>query len=146
MGLKKEISDQIKDLLQKNPQGLIITEIVKAININRNTADLDKSPRIGTGGVAPSWGWRKSTGSSQRVPAFCSFIDILRESVVQAGQPPADRLSPMNRFAGLPELIQQKSGRKKNIEYTPVALVFDELFTGFIERIREGIAGYEMVG
>ena len=38
MGLKKEISDKIKDLLQKNPQGLSITDIVKAININRNTA------------------------------------------------------------------------------------------------------------
>ncbi len=38
MGLKKEISDQIKDLLRKNPQGLSITDIVKAVNINRNTA------------------------------------------------------------------------------------------------------------
>ena len=34
----------------------------------------------------------------------------------------------------------------KNIEYTPVALVFDELFVGFIERIREGVAGIEWSG
>ena len=34
----------------------------------------------------------------------------------------------------------------KNIEYTPVALVFDEVFTGFIENIRKGIAGKEWCG
>jgi hypothetical protein len=34
----------------------------------------------------------------------------------------------------------------KNIEYTPVAQVFDELFVGFIERIKEGIAGVEWSG
>jgi PAS domain S-box-containing protein len=34
----------------------------------------------------------------------------------------------------------------KNIEYTPVALVFDEAFTGFIENIREGITGKEWSG
>jgi len=37
MVLKKEIADQIKDLLHKNPQGLNITEIVSDIKINRNT-------------------------------------------------------------------------------------------------------------
>jgi predicted transcriptional regulator len=36
MVLRKEISLQIKDLLKKNPQGLSITEIVRATNINRN--------------------------------------------------------------------------------------------------------------
>jgi PAS domain S-box-containing protein len=34
----------------------------------------------------------------------------------------------------------------KNIEYTPVALVFDEAFTGFLENIREGINGKEWAG
>ena len=34
----------------------------------------------------------------------------------------------------------------KNIEYTPVALVFDELFTGFIENIKEGVTGKEWSG
>ena len=34
----------------------------------------------------------------------------------------------------------------KNIEYSSVALIFDELFVGFIERIREGIAGQEWSG
>jgi PAS domain S-box-containing protein len=34
----------------------------------------------------------------------------------------------------------------KNIEFTSVALVFDELFVKFIERIREGVAGIEWSG
>ena len=34
----------------------------------------------------------------------------------------------------------------KNIEYSSAALIFDELFVGFIERIREGIPGQEWAG
>lgn len=34
----------------------------------------------------------------------------------------------------------------KNIEYTPVALVFDELFVGFLEKVREGVSGNEWSG
>jgi hypothetical protein len=35
---------------------------------------------------------------------------------------------------------------RKNIEYTPVALIFDDAFTGFIENIRQGLAGREWSG
>jgi len=38
MALIKEITAKIKDILRKNPQGLSITEIVRAVNINRNTS------------------------------------------------------------------------------------------------------------
>jgi PAS domain S-box-containing protein len=34
----------------------------------------------------------------------------------------------------------------KNIEYTPVSMVFDELFEGFIENIKDGVAGKEWSG
>ena len=34
----------------------------------------------------------------------------------------------------------------KNIEYTPVALVFDEFFPGFLENIRKGLIGKEWAG
>ena len=34
----------------------------------------------------------------------------------------------------------------KNIEYTPVSMVFDELFEGFIENIKEGVLGKEWSG
>jgi predicted transcriptional regulator len=38
MVLKKEIALQIKDLLKENSQGLSITDIVRVVKINRNTA------------------------------------------------------------------------------------------------------------
>ena len=38
MALKKEIAAKIKDLLQQNPKGLSISDIVRKIDINRNTA------------------------------------------------------------------------------------------------------------
>jgi len=50
MALRQEITSQIKDLLKKNPQGMSITEIVGAIEINRNTAgQYLEPPCIGTG-------------------------------------------------------------------------------------------------
>ena len=51
----------------------------------------------------------------------------------------------MNHFVRLAG-TDSKNLVGKNIEYTPVALVFDELFVGFIERIREGVAGNEWSG
>ena len=51
----------------------------------------------------------------------------------------------MNPFVLLPGLTGTNLVGK-NIEYTPVGLVFDELFVKFIERIREGVAGNEWSG
>ena len=38
MVLNREITAQIKSVLKENPQGLSITDIVAAVDINRNTA------------------------------------------------------------------------------------------------------------
>ena len=38
MVLNREITTQIKSVLKENPQGLSITDIVAAVDINRNTA------------------------------------------------------------------------------------------------------------
>jgi len=144
MGLKKEISDQIKDLLQKNPQGLSITEIVKAININRNTAGRYLENLLVSGQVElRHFGMAKIYRLSQRVP-LSAVLSISAESVIQ--------LDSFLRIIFVNESFSSLAGTDstnlvgKNIEYTPVALVFDELFTRFIERIREGIAGHEWSG
>jgi PAS domain S-box-containing protein len=144
MGLKKEISDQIKDLLQKNPQGLSITEIVRAININRNTAGRYLENLLVSGQVElRHFGMAKIYRLSQRVP-ISAVLSISAESVIQ--------LDSFLRIIFVNESFCSLAGTDstnlvgKNIEYTPVALVFDELFTGFIERIREGIAGHEWSG
>ena len=83
MGLKKEISDQIKDLLRKNPQGLSITDIVKAVNINRNTAGRYLENLLVSGQVElRRFGMAKIYRISQRVP-LSAVLSISAESVIQ---------------------------------------------------------------
>ena len=144
MVLKKEIFDQIKDLLQKNPQGLKITDIVKVIKINRNTAGRYLETLLVSGQVEMRrLGMAKIYKISQRVP-LSAVLSISSELVVQLDS--HLRIVFANEpFCTLVE-TDSKNLAGKNIEYTPVALVFDELFMGFIERIREGIAGYEWSG
>jgi PAS domain S-box-containing protein len=144
MGLKKEISDQIKDLLRKNPQGLSITDIVKAVNINRNTAGRYLENLLVSGQVElRRFGMAKIYRISQRVP-LSAVLSISAESVIQ--------LDSFLRIVFVNESFCSLAGTDstnlvgKNIEYTPVGLVFDELFVKFIERIREGVAGNEWSG
>jgi len=144
MVLKREIADQIKDLLQKNPQGLSIAEIVESIKINRNTAGRYLENLLISGHVElRRFGMAKIYRISQRVP-LSAVLSISAESVVQLDS--FLRIIFVNEsfctFAG----TDCKNLVGKNIEYTPVALVFDELFVGFIERIKEGVAGSEWSG
>jgi len=144
MVLKKEIADQITDLLRKNPQGLSIKEIVASIKINRNTAGRYLENLLISGQVeVRRFGMAKIYRISQRVP-FSAVLSISAESVVQ--------LDSFLRIIFVNESFCTLAGTDgknlvgKNIEYTPVALVFDELFVGFIEKIREGVAGIEWSG
>jgi len=144
MVLKKEIFDQIKDLLQKNPHGLKITDIVKVININRNTAGRYLETLLVSGQVEMRrLGMAKIYKISQRVP-LSAVLSISSELVVQLDSHLRIVFAnePFCRLTG----TDSRNLVGKNIEYTPVALVFDELFIGFIERIREGIAGHEWSG
>jgi len=144
MVLKKKIADQIKNLLQKNPQGLSITEIVESVKINRNTAGRYLENLLISGQVEMRrFGMAKIYRISQRVP-LSAVLSISTELVVQ--------LDSFLRIIFVNESFCELLGTDsknlvgKNIEYTPVALVFDELFVGFIERIREGVAGIEWSG
>jgi PAS domain S-box-containing protein len=141
MVLKKEVSDQIKDLLQKNPQGLKITDIVKEISINRNTAGRYLENLLVSGQVEMRRrGMAKIYKISQRVP-LSAVLSISSEMVIQLDS--FLRIIFVNEpFCALAG-TDRKSLLGKNIEFTPVPLIFDELFVGFIERIREGIAGQE---
>jgi len=144
MVLKKEIFDQIKELLQKNPQGLKITDIVKVIQINRNTAGRYLETLLVSGQVEMRrLGMAKIYKISQRVP-ISAVLSISSELVVQLDS--HLRIVFANEPFCMLVGTDSKNLAGKNIEYTPVALVFDELFMGFIERIREGVAGYEWSG
>jgi PAS domain S-box-containing protein len=141
---KKEIAIQIKDLLKENPQGLSITEIVKEVNINRNTAGRYLENLLMSGQVEMRrLGMAKIYMLSQRVP-LSSVLSISSELVIQLDS------SLRVIFANEPFLALVGTDSKhlmgKNIEYTPVALVFDETFSAFIENIKEGSTGKEWSG
>jgi PAS domain S-box-containing protein len=139
MALKKEVADQIKDLLQKHPRGLSITEIVATVKINRNTAGRYLENLLVAGQVEMRrFGMAKIYKISQRVPVS-AVLSVSSELVLQL-----DRYLRII-FANEPFCMLVGTDSKnllgKNIEYTPVALLFDELFVGLIERIREGVTG-----
>jgi PAS domain S-box-containing protein len=144
MALKKEIAGKIKALLEQNPQGLSITDIVKIAHINRNTAGRYLENLLVSGQVEMRrFGMTKIYKISQRVP-LSAVLSISAELVVQ--------LDSFLRIVFVNEPFCTFLGTEsndllgKNIEYTPVALILDELFVAFIERIREAVAGQEWSG
>jgi PAS domain S-box-containing protein len=144
MVLKKEITLQIKELLQKNPQGLSITDIVKEININRNTAGRYLENLLVSGHVdMRRLGMAKIYMISQRVPVS-AVLSISSELVIQLDS--SLRIvfvnEPFLKLVG----TDSKNLQGKNIEYTPVPRIFDEFFSEFLENIREGITGREWSG
>jgi len=80
---------------------------------------------------------------SQRVP-LSAVLSISSELVMQMDS--SLRIifanEPFNKLIG----TDGKSLVGKNIEYTPVALVFDDFFPGFLENIRRGLIGKEWAG
>jgi PAS domain S-box-containing protein len=144
MVLRKEIALQIKDLLKENPQGLSITDIVKEVNINRNTAGRYLENLLISGQVEMRrLGMAKIYVLSQRVP-LSAVLSISSELVMQMDS--SLRIifanEPFHKLIG----TDCKSLVGKNIEYTPVALVFDDFFPGFLENIRKGLIGKEWAG
>ncbi|HJX56560.1 MAG TPA: PAS domain S-box protein [Methanoregula sp.] len=144
MDIQKVISNQIEDLLQKNPQGLNISEIVRAIHITRNAAGpylehLAESGQIEVRLIGRS----KIYMLSRRVPLspvlsissdFVILLDYFLR-IIFANEP----------FLNLIGTTSKKM-TGKNIEDTPVARVFGESFARFIEKLNDGIEGKEWSG
>ena len=144
MVLKKEISLQIKNLLKEHPQGLIITDIVKKVNINRNTAGRYLENLLVSGQVEMRrFGMAKIYTLSQRVP-LSALLSISSELVIQLDS------SLRVIYANEPFLLlvgtDIKSLLGKNIEYTSIALVFEDFITEFIKNLKEGVSGKEWIG
>ena len=144
MVLRKEIARQIKDLLKENPQGLSITDIVKIVTINRNTAGRYLENLLISGQVEMRrLGMAKIYMLSQRVP-LSAVLSISSELVMQLDSHLRIIFvnEPLLKLVG----TDSKNLLQKNIEYTPVATVFNDLFQGFLENIREGLTGKEWSG
>jgi len=144
MVLIKDITAKIKDILDKNPQGMTITQIAQKTRINRNTVGRYLENLLVSGQVEMRrFGMKKIYALSQRL-ALSTILSISSELIVQLDS------SLRIMYANDPflELVgtDNNSLLGKNIEYTPVALVFDELFSGFIENIKEGVTGKEWSG
>ncbi len=144
MVLIKDITSKIKDILNKNPQGLTITQISQETSINRNTVGRYLENLLVSGQVEMRrFGMKKIYALSQRV-ALSSILSISSELVVQLDS------SLRIIYANEPFLKLVETDNNdilgKNIEYTPVSVVFDELFEGFIENIKEGVTGQEWSG
>jgi PAS domain S-box-containing protein len=144
MALKREVTAKIKELLRQNPRGLNITEIVRRIDINRNTAGRYLENLMVAGQVEMHhFGMAKIYRLAQRVPlsamlSISSELIMLLDSsmrIVYANE-------PMARFLG----TTQEDLYGKNIEYTPFLTVFDPAFDLLKKQIRTGLAGSEWSG
>jgi PAS domain S-box-containing protein len=139
MSLSSEITAQIKDILKENPQGLSITSLAKSAGINRNTAGryLDNLLVSGEVEMRP-FGMSKIYTLSQRIPAS-SVLSISSEFVLQLDS--SLRIifanDPFLRFLG----VSSQHLLGKNIEYTRVALDFDEVFPDLLTHLKAGLSG-----
>lgn len=144
MALSREITAQIKDLLEKNPQGLSITDIVKSISINRNTAGRYLESLLVSGQVEMRhFGMAKIYSLSERLPVS-SVLSISSECVMQLDS--SLRIiylnAPLERLLG----VTCKEVLGKNIEYTVIPQVLDTAYPRVLSRLREGAAGAEYHG
>jgi PAS domain S-box-containing protein len=144
MVLNDVIASKIKEVLKKNPQGMNITRMFRELGINRNTLSRYLETLLVSGQVEMRrLGMGKIYSLSERVP-LSEVLSISSELVIQLDK------SLRITFANEPFLhlvgTERKHLIRKNIEYSPVALVFDESFPLFIENIRKGIAGENWAG
>jgi len=144
MVLRKEITSKIRDLLKQNPQGLNITAIVRGININRNTAGRYLENLMVSGQVEMRrFGMAKIYRLARRVP-LSAMLSISSDLIMllDSGMRVVYANDPLLQFCG----TTQKDLYGKNIEYTPVATVFDDAFDSVKKQVRAGIAGKEWYG
>lgn len=144
MALRREITSRIIDLLQQNPQGLSITEIVKHGGINRNTAGRYLDNLLVTGQVEMRhFGMAKIYSLSRRLPVS-SVLSISTDLVMQLDA--SLRIVFVNQpFISLLGATE-KDLTGKNIEFSRVAVYFDEAFPTILEWIANGLSGTEFRG
>ena len=141
MVLNREITTRITDLLVEHPQGLSITEIVKKIGVNRNTAGRYLENLLVSGQVEMRhFGMAKIYALSNRIPQS-AMLSISSDLVMQldSGLRIIFANEPFLKMFGVPsaELFG------KNIEYTAAVTVFGDALENFIQRLRDGVFGKE---
>jgi PAS domain S-box-containing protein len=144
MALKRQITARIKELLRQNPQGLNITEIVKNIDINRNTAGRYLENLMVAGQVEMHhFGMAKIYRLARRVP-LSAMLSISSELIMllDSGLRVMYANEPLLQFLD----ATQKDLSGKNLEYTPCVTIFDDAFDLLKKQVRNGLAGKEWSG
>jgi len=144
MALKRETTAKIKELLGQNPKGLSITQIVRNIAINRNTAGRYLENLTVSGQVEMrQYGMAKIFRLAQRVP-LSAMLSISSELIMLLDN--SLRIiyanEPMYRFLG----TTQEELYGKNIEFSPCVMVFDDEFEAMKKHLKAGLAGREWKG
>ena len=141
MVLKRQITAQIRELLRDNPQGLSITDIVKTGNINRNTASRYLEKLLISGQVEMRHlGMAKIFRLTERLPVS-AVLSISSELVLQLD----NRLRVIFTNDPFLDLLHAKSQdiTGKNIEFTVIPSVFDDVFPVLSDHINAGLGGTE---
>ena len=144
MVLKREITARIKEVLEHHPEGLSITDLVKSVDINRNTAGRYLENLLLSGQVEMRpFGMAKRYTLAKRLPAS-SVLSLSSELVIQLDF--SQRIFYANEtlisFLG----SQAKDLLGKNIEFTRFPLVFENVFPELLDRFRKGLRGEEWHG
>jgi PAS domain S-box-containing protein len=144
MAINREITERLRALLKEHPKGLSITDIVKTIPINRNTASRYLDTLLVSGQVEMRhFGMAKIYSLSERLPVS-SVLAISSEYVLQLDQ--GLRIIFVNApFLDLLEIPERDlAGRK--IEFTRIPALFDEEFSRLQSWISDGHSGIERKG
>lgn len=144
MVLSQEISARIKEVLEKHPEGLSITDLVGSVDVNRNTAGRYLENLLLSGQVEMRrFGMAKIYTLAQRLPVS-SVLSLSSELVMQLDF--SQRIfyanDPLLSFIG----VTAKDLFGKNIEFTQFAIVFEEVFPELLDRLRRGLKGEEWHG
>jgi PAS domain S-box-containing protein len=139
MVLSGEITAQIRQVLEKHPEGISITDLVKSVDVNRNTAGRYLENLLLSGQVEMRrFGMAKMYTLTKRLPVS-SVLSLSSELVMQLdnGQRVFYANDPLLTFLGTPA----KDLFGKNIEFTPFSIVFENVFTELLDRFRNGLRG-----
>jgi len=144
MVLRRQVTQQIREVLEKHPEGLSITDLVKSVDINRNTAGRYLENLLLSGQVEMRhFGMAKMYTLAKRLPVS-SVLSLSPELVLQldAGQRVSYANDPLLTFLRAPA----KDLFGKNIEFTPFSIVFEDVFSELTDRFRKGLKGEEWHG
>ncbi len=139
MVLSGEIIARIREVLEQHPEGISITDLVKSVDINRNTAGRYLENLLLSGQVEMRrFGMAKLYTLTKRLPVS-SVLSLSSDLVLQldAGQRVFYANDPLLRFLGVP--AEDLFG--KNIEFTRFLAVFEDVSDELLGRFSGGLSG-----